>query len=210
MELAELIINTNSTYNDTHLQKVLIAECGHLFKSKVEKSLYLSKNCGNSYTASLYFGLMSILCDKTLDLTGKSVLMFSYGSGCAASMFTLNIKDGYKLIGEVSDFHHRLSNRIQKTPEEYSLTLKQREITYCDMKGYQSTSPVKELLPGTFYLENIDEKYRRYYKRVPIEAKDFNSKKPLGDATPTKNLNQTGVSSLIAIKKSKIFAISKL
>jgi hydroxymethylglutaryl-CoA synthase len=66
---------------------------GSEWKNKCEVSLYLAKRLGNIYTGSLYNGLLSLVCDSTLDLTGKQVLMFSYGSGCAASMFVLRFTD---------------------------------------------------------------------------------------------------------------------
>lgn len=63
---------------------------------KCERSLHLAKNLGNIYTGSLYNGLISLICDDTIDLSGKSICMFSYGSGCAASMFSVRVKAGYK------------------------------------------------------------------------------------------------------------------
>ena len=47
---------------------------------------------GNIYTGSLYNGLLSLICDTTIDLAGKKVMLFSYGSGCAASMFFVHVK----------------------------------------------------------------------------------------------------------------------
>jgi hydroxymethylglutaryl-CoA synthase len=52
----------------------------------------LAKNLGNIYTGSLYNGLLSLICDDTIDLSGKKILMFSYGSGCAASMFCVHVR----------------------------------------------------------------------------------------------------------------------
>jgi hydroxymethylglutaryl-CoA synthase len=66
--------------------------------SKCDSSLNLAKKLGNTYTGSLYNGLMTLVCDETIDLTGKNIMMFSYGSGCAASMFRIHVKDGYKNI----------------------------------------------------------------------------------------------------------------
>lgn len=75
----------------------------HLAKSdwqaKCERTLHLAKNLGNIYTGSLYNGLLSLLQSSLpkeeggegLDLTGKRIMMFSYGSGCAASMFIIKV-----------------------------------------------------------------------------------------------------------------------
>jgi len=65
---------------------------GKEWKDKCERSLLLAKNLGNIYTGSLYNGLLSLICDDTIDLSGKKILMFSYGSGCAASMFCVHVR----------------------------------------------------------------------------------------------------------------------
>jgi len=51
-------------------------------------SCLLSKELGNIYTGSLYTGLISLMENKD-ELLNKRICMFSYGSGCAASLFVL-------------------------------------------------------------------------------------------------------------------------
>ena len=68
------------------------------WEDKCERSLVLAKQLGNIYTGSLYNGLLSLVCDESIDLTNKNICMFSYGSGCAASMFTLRCTAEYKKI----------------------------------------------------------------------------------------------------------------
>ncbi|MBB5912151.1 hydroxymethylglutaryl-CoA synthase [Nocardia transvalensis] len=50
---------------------------------------------GNSYTASLFVGFVSLL-DHSDDLAGRSVAMFSYGSGCVAELFSVTPVSGYR------------------------------------------------------------------------------------------------------------------
>ena len=64
----------------------------------------LAKQLGNIYTGSLYNGLMTLIGDKSLDLVGKKIMMFSYGSGCAASMFFIRVKGSYKEMQERAEF----------------------------------------------------------------------------------------------------------
>ena len=66
------------------------------WNSKCESSLKLAKMLGNIYTGSLYNGLITLLHDPSIDLVGQKVMMFSYGSGCASSMFFVHVKPGYK------------------------------------------------------------------------------------------------------------------
>ena len=68
------------------------------WEDQCERSLLLAKQLGNIYTGSLYNGLLSLICDESIDLTDKKVLMFSYGSGCAASMFVLHVNASYRTI----------------------------------------------------------------------------------------------------------------
>jgi len=77
---------------------------GKDWKEKCERTLYLAKQLGNIYTGSLYNGLVTLLCDKSLDLTGKKIMMFSYGSGCAASMFFVRVVGNYKKVQEPAQF----------------------------------------------------------------------------------------------------------
>mmetsp|Transcript_6786 Transcript_6786/g.10925 ORF Transcript_6786/g.10925 Transcript_6786/m.10925 type:complete len:215 (+) Transcript_6786:422-1066(+) len=63
---------------------------------RCERTLLLAKQLGNIYTGSLYNGLLSLLCDDEVDLGGKKIMLFSYGSGCAASLFCAHVKHGYK------------------------------------------------------------------------------------------------------------------
>ena len=58
---------------------------------------------GNIYTGSLYNGLISLVADKSIDLTDKKIMLFSYGSGCAASMFVARVRKGYNKPGGLQD-----------------------------------------------------------------------------------------------------------
>lgn len=78
--------------------QLLLKSFGPQWRNQCERSLFLAKQLGNIYTGSLYNGLISLICDESIDLTGKKILMFSYGSGCAASMFVLRVNQGYKRI----------------------------------------------------------------------------------------------------------------
>jgi len=79
----------------THLNADWVEKC--------EKNLYLSKNLGNIYAGSLYNGLLSLLNRSNgngIDLRGKKIMLFSYGSGCAASLFLIRVSNdlSYKKV----------------------------------------------------------------------------------------------------------------
>ena len=89
--------------------------------------MHLAKNLGNIYTGSLYNGLLSLVCNRQIDLSNKKVLMFSYGSGCAASMFILRVAPAYKQIQKIASFDLRLQNRVRVSAEEYDRCMSKRE-----------------------------------------------------------------------------------
>lgn len=53
--------------------------------------------------------------------------MFSYGSGCAASLFVLRFDKQYKKIATACEFKYRLAQRIKVTPTEYDAIMAHRQ-----------------------------------------------------------------------------------
>ena len=117
-DLVEELAAKNFT-NDRKTSELLTKHYKADWKDKCERGLYLAKRLGNIYTGSLYNGLLSLICDRQIDLTGKQVLMFSYGSGCAASMFILHFRSQYKSLQTTCDFVSRLDRRLKVSPKEY-------------------------------------------------------------------------------------------
>ncbi|QGH68108.1 hydroxymethylglutaryl-CoA synthase [Pseudactinotalea sp. HY158] len=54
-----------------------------------------NRRLGNTYTASLYSSLASLLDHEEEDLTGKRLGLFSYGSGCVSELITGIVRPGY-------------------------------------------------------------------------------------------------------------------
>lgn len=77
---------------------ILLKHMSADWKDKCERSLLLAKQLGNIYTGSLYNGILSLITDTSIDLKGKKVMMFSYGSGCAASMFMIRVQGDYSYL----------------------------------------------------------------------------------------------------------------
>jgi hydroxymethylglutaryl-CoA synthase len=57
-------------------------------------------------------------------------MMFSYGSGCAASMFMIHVKGDYKQIQKNCEFKTRLESRIKVPCEEFDRLMAYREKMY--------------------------------------------------------------------------------
>ena len=63
---------------------------------QISSSLIYNRITGNSYTAAMYIGLISLLDNTAANLTGKRIGFFSYGSGSVGEFFTGTLVDGYQ------------------------------------------------------------------------------------------------------------------
>ena len=82
------------TYSDKALEKALKSISAQAYQERFQDSNSASKLIGNTYTASVFLGLASLI-DKAGsrgDLTpGKVISLFSYGSGALATMYCLHV-----------------------------------------------------------------------------------------------------------------------
>lgn len=74
---------------------------------------------GNSYTASLYVALTSLLDTSATDLSGKRIGMFSYGSGCVAEFFSGVIQSGYRDLLFAAEHRALLDGRTELSYRQY-------------------------------------------------------------------------------------------
>ena len=82
------------TYADKVLEKTLSKVAAKDYKERLTDSNAASIAVGNTYTASVFLGLASLVdrAGSRGELTpGKSIGMFSYGSGALASMYQLQV-----------------------------------------------------------------------------------------------------------------------
>jgi len=110
-----------------------------------------------------------LLDSQRNDLVGKRLLLFSYGSGSASTLFSIKVtKPNIKYIADTSNIQQRLASRVFVKPEEFTQILTQNEKRYESGKeGYTPTQSLSDLFPGTYYLSSIDTRYRRTYLRLP-------------------------------------------
>ena len=120
------------------------------------------------------------------------MVLFSYGSGLASAMYCLRMssdaspKSKLAILAETqADIPARVKARKTVPPEEFEKNMKLREETH-HLAPYKPVCSPAELFPGTYYLTLVDEKHRRTYERMPLEAsaKVFTTlQSPLGEAT---------------------------
>jgi len=157
-------LTAEASYGDKEVAKVFGDLSAKPFQNKVQPGALLPQQLGNSYTASLYTGLISLISNKHKEMDGKRVLLFSYGSGMAATLFSLQVQKSLANIASNTDVAKRLSQRQSVSAEEYTAALKERE-SFHSASDYVPKSSVEALFPGTYYLEKIDSEKRRTYSR---------------------------------------------
>lgn len=87
-------------------------------QEQIGGTLTYNRITGNSYAASLYVGLASLL-DGPEDLAGRRLGLFSYGSGCAAEYFSGIVQPGYRSALFTSRHRQLLENRTELTYQQY-------------------------------------------------------------------------------------------
>lgn len=119
---------------------------------------------------------ITFFSESVKDLSGKRVMFFSYGSGLASAMFSFHISDDITagspldaLISSLKDIPTRLASRLQVEPADFLKTLTTRENTH-NKNNYLPVCSEEELFPGTYYLTNVDEKFRRTYQRKNVPS----------------------------------------
>ncbi|KAJ3278177.1 hypothetical protein HK104_002585, partial [Borealophlyctis nickersoniae] len=169
-------LDLEGTYTNRDVEKAFVGYSKGLFAKKVAPSLLAAKNLGNMYTGSVYGGLASLVSEvPSEELQNKRIVLFSYGSGLAASMFSVTVRGSTAQMAQNLKLAERLSQRTKIEPEEFDRIMLLREKTH-NVRDYEPTRAVDErnLFPGTYYLEKVDDKFRRKYGRTPLSAPAVN------------------------------------
>lgn len=121
----------------------------------LKESLQYNALIGNSCSASLYVGLISLLDNSKKNLEGKRIGMYSYGSGSVAEYFSIQVAKGYKctLNFENSNNWKMLEERTEISWEEYEKIQR-----YCQKKENDISYQPR----GRISLTQINDGYREY------------------------------------------------
>lgn len=195
----------SETYEDKELETALKSLTGPLYASKVAPACEVSKQIGNTYTASVYMNLANLVSLHGEELVGKKVILFSYGSGALASMFSIipsNSSGGgggrfsLEKMQKALDISSRLSQRVKNTPSDLTAALDAREKSH-GFVPFKPTFSLDTLAEGAFFIDQINSAYERIYKRksdISVEiairkslsfADDFGVGISLDDVTPS-------------------------
>ncbi|XP_053501570.1 hydroxymethylglutaryl-CoA synthase, cytoplasmic isoform X2 [Ictalurus furcatus] len=85
-------VKAEDTYFDRDVEKAFMKASAEMFEQKTKASLLISNQNGNMYTPSVYGCLASILAQFTpQELAGQRIGLFSYGSGFAATLYSIRV-----------------------------------------------------------------------------------------------------------------------
>ncbi|KAG1205122.1 hypothetical protein G6F35_011847 [Rhizopus arrhizus] len=157
------------TYAESLENKDLEKACMTLTKAgyaqKVGPCAFVPKQIGNMYTAAVWAGLASLVSEVDSEtLQNKRVLFYSYGSGLAASMISFRINSSTEKIKNTLNLRERLAARTHSKPEDFSEAMKMRELTH-NARDFSPKGSLEHIASGVYYIEKIDDKWRRFYKR---------------------------------------------
>jgi len=148
---------------------------------------------GSSYTASAYVNLVSLLASTDIQLAGKSVLMYSYGSGSASCMYMVRVSgEGdslASLLAPLEGVFDALDRRTRHSPEQYRAKISAYSALYGKF-GYRpiGTTSTREddrectstvgvaRKKGVYYLDEIQRVGKRLYAfcakdETPVERR---------------------------------------
>ncbi|KAF6800213.1 hydroxymethylglutaryl- synthase [Colletotrichum musicola] len=148
---------------DKVVEKTFMALTKKKFQERVNPSIQVATLCGNMYCGSVWGGVASLLSHiDAAALNGKRIGVFSYGSGLAASFMSFRINGDVSEIAKVLDIPARLEARRKVTPETYDAMCDLRKKAHLQ-KGYTPEGEVSTIIPGAYYLEHIDDMFKRSY-----------------------------------------------
>lgn len=130
-------------------------------QQQVGNFLEYGRKIGNSYSASLYIGLASLLDLTEEDLTGKRLGFYSYGSGCVAEFFSGVVQPGYRSSLNTKQHQMMLHERVILNYEDYEAFYSfkyPRDGSSCEIPRRQT---------GRFRLAGIQAHKRIYEKLIP-------------------------------------------
>lgn len=128
------------------------------WKDKIQDAAVYQRIIGNTYAASVFVALISLLECSPIDLTGRRVGLFSYGSGCVGEFFSGVVLPGYQQYLK-AEAHRRLIEERQEL--DYA--------AYSDFYTYKSNLPTDgtpvvtpKYRTGGFRFAGIQEHKRLY------------------------------------------------
>ncbi|CCC13122.1 hypothetical protein SMACR_06340 [Sordaria macrospora] len=148
---------------DKVVEKTFMALTKKRFQERVNPAIQVPTLCGNMYCGSVWGGLTSLIGHvDSAQLEGKRIGLFSYGSGLAASFCSFRVTGSVEKLAKTLDLPARLAARRAVPPEAYDAMCDLRKQAHLQ-KNYTPKGDVSTIESGTYYLENVDDMFKRTY-----------------------------------------------
>lgn len=160
------VLSYEQSLSDKNLEKLFVGLTKEQSKTRLNPSLQLATNTGNMYTASVWASLASALYFVGSEsLQKKRIGLFSYGSGLASTMLSVVVRGDISRINNTLNLDYKLNDgRKLASPDDYLHAIELREKAHLQ-HSFKPTGSIEHLPKGTFYLTEIDDKFRRKYER---------------------------------------------
>ncbi|TID14138.1 hypothetical protein CANINC_004784 [Pichia inconspicua] len=159
-----LSLDYETSLIDKSIEKTFMPLSKEKFNTRVKPALELPTNVGNMYTGSVWGSLCSLISLVGSDeLQNKRIGLFSYGSGLASTMLSVKVNSDITPIVNNLNVKERLASRIQRKPEQYEEAIALREKAHMQ-KDFKPQGSTDYIPSNSFFLTNIDDKYRRFYE----------------------------------------------
>lgn len=132
-------------------------QTGEEIATLLDPTQIYNRRIGNTYTASMYFSLISLLENSEKDLDGAHVGFFSYGSGSVGEFWSATIQPGYRNYISRENSVRKLDCRTEVGYLEY-LDFHQHGLP----ENGSSAEVERKTSSGGFRLSGIDSDRRRY------------------------------------------------
>ncbi len=143
-----------------------------LMRLKVAPGLRAAQLAGNSYSASLYLGLASLLESEASRCAGRTVGLFSYGSGSCAEFFTGTIGEDESVWAGRTGIEPALARTEEITVETYR-RFRSEAVRLAGRDSYAAGDPpcVDTLPPDARFVFLGYSSDRRIYARGPASVR---------------------------------------
>jgi len=139
-----------------------------LYNKKVAPSMRLATRIGPQHTVATYTNITSLFIHEGKNkkgkqgLVGKTINVYSYGSGAASTMYRIKVR---RMPGLCYDAHEMLDNRHFVGAKEFDDIMAEYSNTYArfDWKARIRNGPQPG---GVYYLRDCDKYGRRAYYQV--------------------------------------------
>lgn len=153
----------NERVTQKNLKEVLLS---NETLEKLYPGLVLNKKVGNIYTGSLYLALASVINEKSnKDLANKRMFLYSYGSGAAASLFSIRLSPDFNrdLVLNTQHLRNMIEHRTKVDISKFEAMNHKRESIYT-IKGFKNSLIEEYLWEKSYYLGEVDKLGRRGYQ----------------------------------------------